>query len=140
MALARPVGLFLVQGYVLDKGAPIITINGPGQKLSSRLLKEVCDLLGTKKIHTSPYHPQSHGMVEWLNRTPMSMLCHQVSTSQTDWDLFVPGVLAVYRLARHASTGFSPFYLMYCRVTEYPNSGTNGPGILEKRGPQWLLR
>ncbi|XP_075910632.1 uncharacterized protein LOC142906516 [Petromyzon marinus] len=100
-----------VQGYVLDKGAPEQLLTDQGRNFSSKLLKEVCNLLGTKKIRTSPYHPQSDGMVDRLNRTLTSMLC---------WDLFVPGVLAAYRLAPHASTGFSPFYLMYGREPEPP--------------------
>ncbi|XP_061428614.1 uncharacterized protein LOC133355245 [Lethenteron reissneri] len=109
-----------VQGYVLDKGAPERLLTDQGKKFSSKLLQEVCDLLGTKKVRTSPYHPQTDGMVERLNRTLTSMLCQQVCESHVDWDLQVPGVLAAYRMAPHAATGFSPFYLMYGREADPP--------------------
>nr|XP_032806838.1 hexokinase-2-like [Petromyzon marinus] len=124
-----------VQGYVLDKGAPEQLLTDQGRNFSSRLLKEVCDLLGTKKVRTSPYHPQSDGMVERLNGTLTSMLCHHVSASQSDWDLFIPGVLAAYRLAPHASTGFSPFYLMYGRESEPPMHVQLDLGLSRKGSP-----
>ncbi|XP_075919984.1 uncharacterized protein LOC142922927 [Petromyzon marinus] len=104
-----------VQGYVLDKGAPERLLTDQGRNFSGALLTDVCRLLGTKKVRTSPYHPQTDGMVERLHRTLTAMLCHQVDESHLDWDLQVPGVLAAYRMAPHAATGFSPFFLMYGR-------------------------
>ncbi|CAN0429575.1 unnamed protein product [Lampetra fluviatilis] len=44
----------------------------------------------------------------------------EVCEAQVDWDLQVPGVLAAYRMAPHAATGFSPFYLMYGREADPP--------------------
>ncbi|XP_075926286.1 uncharacterized protein LOC142929264 [Petromyzon marinus] len=117
---AAAVAEAFVQGYVLDKGAPERLLTDQGKNFSGVLLHEVCALLGTKKIRTSPYHPQTDGMVERLHRTLTSMLCHQVCDSQTDWDLHIPGVLAAYRMAPHAATGFSPFFLMYGRDVDPP--------------------
>nr|XP_032829389.1 uncharacterized protein LOC116953358 [Petromyzon marinus] len=109
-----------LHGYVLDKRAPERLLTDQGKTFSLKLLKEVCDLLGTKKVRTSPYHPQTDEMVERLHRTLTSMLSQQVSKSQGDWDLHIPGVLAAYRTAPHASTGFSPFFCMYGREQDPP--------------------
>ncbi|CAM9771411.1 unnamed protein product [Lampetra planeri] len=38
-----------------------------------------------------------------------------VNERQVDWDLQIPSVLSAYRMAPHASTGYSPFFLMYGR-------------------------
>ncbi|CAM9400788.1 unnamed protein product [Lampetra fluviatilis] len=53
-------------------------------------------------------------------QTPASRGTPHVSESQTDWDLQIPGVLAAYRMAPNAATGFSPFFLMYGREPNPP--------------------
>ena len=40
-----------------------------GAQFESQLIKDISALLGIKKTHTTPYHPQSDGLVERLNRT-----------------------------------------------------------------------
>lgn len=118
--LAGSIAEAFLQGYVLNKGAPEHLLTDHGNFFSSRLLKEVCDSLSTKKIWTFPYHPQTEGTVQRLHRMLTSMLCQQVDSAQTDWDLYVPVALAAYRLASHASTGYSPFYLMFGLEPEAP--------------------
>ncbi|CAM9376142.1 unnamed protein product [Lampetra planeri] len=39
-----------VQGYVLDKGAPERLLTDQGKHFSSKLLQEVCDLLGVSEL------------------------------------------------------------------------------------------
>lgn len=112
---AQTIADAFVGGYVLDKGAPERLLTDQGRNFSSRLLKDVCSILGTKKVRTSPYHPQTDGMVEGFNRTIAAMLSQVVDENHSDWDLHIPSVLAAYRVAPHAATGFSPFFLMYGR-------------------------
>ena len=38
-----------------------------GRQFESALVKETCNILGVKKTHTTPYHPQGNGMVERFN-------------------------------------------------------------------------
>ena len=45
-----------------------------GAQFESQLIKDISTLLGIKKTHTTPYHPESDGLVEQLNRTILSML------------------------------------------------------------------
>ena len=46
---------------------------------------------------TTPFHPQSDGMVEWFNRTVKAMLSKFVNESQDDWDEHLPYVMMAYR-------------------------------------------
>ena len=43
------------------------------------------------------------------------MLAAYSNSNQTNWDLYLPLVLFAYRTSQHASTGESPFYLLYGR-------------------------
>ena len=40
------------------------TDHDQGRNFESALLKAVCTLLGVSKTRTSPYHPQSDGLIE----------------------------------------------------------------------------
>ena len=68
-----------------------------GSNFESNLVKELCRLLGITKTRTTPYHPQSDGMVERFNRTLLNMLSISVQKNETDWDLHLPAVMLPYR-------------------------------------------
>ena len=74
-------------------------------------------MLGVHLIQTSPYHPQTDGLVEWYNQT-LNVMLRQVLMSnrkQRSWDKLLPLVMFTYRVVPQAATGFSPFELMYGR-------------------------
>ena len=54
-------------------------------------------MLGVKKVSTTAYHTQTDRLVEWFNRTLMSMLAKKVQQDSSDWDLHLPYVLFAYR-------------------------------------------
>ena len=64
----------LVMEYICRYGVPQYLHTDQGRNFESKLIKEVCELLGINKTRTSPYHPQSDGMVERFNRTLEAML------------------------------------------------------------------
>ncbi|CAL9691326.1 unnamed protein product [Knipowitschia caucasica] len=84
-----------------------------GTNFMSKLLKQVYQLLGVKGIRTTPYHPQTDGLVERYNKTLKHMLRKVVSSTGADWDQWLPYLLFAYREVPQASTGFSPFELLY---------------------------
>ncbi len=69
--------------------------------------------LGITAIKTSPYHPETDGLVERFNQTLNRMLRKFVSDTGKDWDKWLPFLLFAYREVPQASTGFSPFELLY---------------------------
>uniref|UniRef100_A0A8C6VTB1 Gypsy retrotransposon integrase-like protein 1 n=1 Tax=Nothobranchius furzeri TaxID=105023 RepID=A0A8C6VTB1_NOTFU len=94
-------------------GIPREILTDCGTNFMSKLLQQVYKLLGVKGIRTTPYHPQTDGLVERYNQTLKSMLRKFVSQTGKDWDQWLPYLLFAYREVPQASTGFSPFELLY---------------------------
>nr|XP_040022572.1 uncharacterized protein LOC120811351 [Gasterosteus aculeatus aculeatus] len=81
----------------------------------SRVMKEMCKLLKVSQIRTSVYHPQTDGLVERFNKTLKQMLRKAIDVEGKNWDQLIPFVLFSIREVPQASTGFSPFELLYGR-------------------------
>ena len=87
-------------------GIPQDILTDQGANFMSSLLVELYRLLKVKP------HPQTDGHVERFNGTLKSML-RKAATE--DWDKLIPYQLFAYREVPQASTGFSPFQLVYGR-------------------------
>ena len=72
------------------------------------------------KTRTTPYHPQSDGLVEQFNRTLLNMLSIFCKDNETTWDLQLPYVMMAYRTSVQESTGATPFSLMFGREAKLP--------------------
>ena len=94
-------------------GVPKEILTDQGTNFTSQLLKEVHRMLHIHSIRTSPYHPQSDGLVERFNGTLKQMLRKSAVEEGKDWDKYLPYLLFAYREVPQASTGFSPFELLY---------------------------
>uniref|UniRef100_A0A3Q1EX45 Gypsy retrotransposon integrase-like protein 1 n=2 Tax=Acanthochromis polyacanthus TaxID=80966 RepID=A0A3Q1EX45_9TELE len=94
-------------------GIPEEIVTDQGTNFTSRLLHLFHKQLGITAIKTTPYHPQTDGLVERFNQTLKRMLRKFVDDSGKDWDRWLPFLLFAYREVPQASTGFSPFELLY---------------------------
>ena len=94
-------------------GIPQEISSDQGSNFMSRLMKELCDLLQIRQVTTTPYHQAANGLVERWNQTMKNMLRRMVYDSCPQWDRLLPYVLFAYREVPEASTGFSPFELLY---------------------------
>ena len=101
-------------------GIPKEVLTDQGSNFTSKLLSELYRLLKIQGVCTSPYHPQCDGLVEHFNQTLKMMLRKVVNKEGKDWDKLLPYVLFAYREVPQASTGFSPFELIYGRKVRGP--------------------
>ena len=101
-------------------GIPEEILTDQGTNFMSQLLAEVYKFLRIKPIRTSPYHPQTDGLVERFNKTLKTMVRKMAISEGRDWDTLLPYVLFAYREVPQASTGFSPFELLYGREVRGP--------------------
>ena len=96
-------------------GIPKEILTDQGTNFTSQLFAELYRLLHVDALWTSPYHPQTDGLVERFNGTLKEMLRKSAQVDGRDWDELLPYVLFAYREAPQESTGFSPFELLYGR-------------------------
>eukprot|EP00731_Ephydatia_muelleri_P021055 Em0013g782a len=81
-------------------GIPGEILTDQGSNFTSQLLTEMYRLLHIRPIRTTPYHPQTDGLVERFNQTLKSMLRKFATQKEKDWDKLIPYVLFAYREVR----------------------------------------
>lgn len=91
-----------------------------GQQFKSILIQEMSKTLQIRKTRTTPYHPQSDGLIERFNRTLLSMLSTTVQEHPWDWEDSLRKVCLAYNSSVHPGTGYTPFYLMFGRQARLP--------------------
>ena len=101
-------------------GVPEEILTDQGSNFTSQLLTEIYRMLHVYPIRTTPYHPQTDGLVERFNQTLKAMLKKAATDEGKDWDRVIPYLLFAYREVPQSSTGFSPFELLYGRSVRGP--------------------
>ena len=72
------------------------------------------------KTRTTPYHPQSDGLIERFNRTLLSMLRTVAFENPFNWESDLRPPSLAYNTSVHPSTGYTPFFLMFGRQGQMP--------------------
>ena len=101
-------------------GFPEQFISDQGRNFESDLIKELCKITGVKKLHNTPYHPQSNGQCERFNSTLCNMLGTLSDEEKSDWKSHLGCMTHAYNCTKHVSTTYSPYYLMFGRHPRLP--------------------
>lgn len=101
-------------------GVPKIILSDRGRSFQNKLLQELSDIYQFRLNTTTAYHPQSNGSLERSHIVLADFLRNKASTKQ-DWDKVVPYAIHEYNTSVHASTGFTPYELVYGRPARVPN-------------------
>ncbi len=96
-------------------GIPKEILTDQGTAFMSRTIRKLYELLGIKSVRTSVYHLQTDGLVGRFNRTLKTMIRKFVHEDAKNWDRWLEPLLFAVRDVPQASTGFSPFELLYGR-------------------------
>ena len=107
-------------------GIPGTILTDQGKPFLSNLMKDVLKLLKISRINTSPYHPQTNGMLERSHAPLATYLRCYINESQTDWDLFLDQACFVYNTTPHMSTQFQPHELLFGRSARLPGNLLKG--------------
>ncbi|XP_031756161.1 uncharacterized protein LOC116410219 [Xenopus tropicalis] len=101
-------------------GFPREMLTDHGTQFMSSLMQSLCKKVQVEHLVASPYHPQTNGLCERFNGTLKQMLRMFVDSQGRDWERYLPYLLFAYREVPQASTGFSPFELLYGRRVRGP--------------------
>lgn len=102
----------LVKEFVCRFGTPREIHSDQGRNFESKVFAEMCRILGIRKTGTTPFHPQSDGIIEIYNQMLEHQLAMFVNQNQRDWDQDVPLLLMAYRTPVQESTGCNPAKLI----------------------------
>ena len=80
----------------------------------------MCKIAGVKKLHTTPYHPQGNGQCERFTSTLCNMLGTLSEEEKSDWKSYLGCMTHAYNCTKHASTTYSPYFLMFGRHPRLP--------------------
>ena len=117
---ATTVARQLVDEFFLRFAPPERLHSDQGRNFESAVIVEACKLLGIDKSRTTPYHPQSDGLVERFNRTLLNMLSTAVNDQPFQWEQNLRRLCFAYNTSVHPTTGFTPFSLMFGRQARMP--------------------
>lgn len=116
-------------------GLPLSILSDRDPKFLSTFWKRLFEACGTKLDMSSPYHAQTDGQTERVNRWLEDALRAFVNANHTDWDQKLIALEFAYNSKQHASTGFTPFYLNSGRHPRVPAALLNERGGENPRNP-----
>ena len=117
---AQATARILWDNFIFHYGFPEKFVSDQGRNFESDLIKELCKIAGVKKVHTTPYHPQGNGQCERFNSTLCNMLGTLSEEEKSDWKSHLGCMTHAYNCTKHASTTYSPYYLMFGRHPRLP--------------------
>ena len=134
---AHRIAKILVDEVIPFFGVPENLLSVRRTNLLSHLMKDLCKMLGIKKLNTTAYHPACDGMVERFNRTLKTMLRKHAARFGQQWDRFLLGVLFAYRKTPNESTGEKPSYVLFGTELRSPTEASYlSPSKLEWTIPE----
>ena len=110
---AKTVAKFLYQGYILIFRPLARLLSNWGANFMSSIIDEMCMVLSMKKLWTTPYHPQTNGLVERSHQTIMQMIRVLGEDKKPIWPRHLAQIMQAYNNTQSAMMGYSPHYLMF---------------------------
>ena len=104
-----------LQAFIMKFGIPNAFLSDQVKNYQSNLIAQLWELLDVKQKKTTAYHPECDGLSERLNRSVKKMIKCYINESHTDWDEHLDEIAFAYNTARHATTKYSTFFLMFGR-------------------------
>lgn len=101
-------------------GVPKIIVSDRDVRFTAGYWIQYWKAKGTEVRFSTAYHPQTDGQTERENRTISQVMRTVVDEQQDDWDRYLPLVEMALNSAVQASTGMSPYKMVYGREMVLP--------------------
>ena len=123
-ATAKNVVEFIYKEIICRHGCPRVILSDRGTHFRNEIVDGICEKFRIKHKLSSPYHPQTNGLVERFNRTLCEGLA-KVTERENEWDRYIESVLFAYRTNKHNTTKRTPFFMVYGREAILPIDDNN---------------
>ena len=110
----------LWENFLVHYGWPEKILTNQGKSFENNLIWELCKLAQVKKLHTSPYHPETNGQCERFNATLIGMLGTLPTHAMKNWQEWRATLTHAYNCTVLSVTGFSPYFIMFGRTPRIP--------------------
>lgn len=117
---AKTTAKVLYDSFIVRYGIPTRLHSDQGRNFESKVIKELCTVLGIEKSRTTPFHPESNGICERFNQSLVGMVRSLPAEKKARWFEHVRTVTQAYNCTVHPGTGYSPFFLMFGREPKLP--------------------
>src|SRR3954453_142317 len=117
-ANAETTANFLYKTIISQHGCPQKILSDCGAHFKNQIIEKLMKKFQIKHLFSTPYHPQTNGLVKRFNRTLCELLAKLGKTSA--WNRNIAPVLFAYRTSKHSTTGIYSFYLIYGRELRLP--------------------
>src|SRR6266496_974658 len=99
-ATAKNVVEFIYKEIICRHGCPRVILSDRGTHFRNEIVDGLCEKFKIKHKLSSPYHPQTNGLVERFNHTLCETLA-KISEEENQWDEHIEPALFVYRMIKH---------------------------------------
>jgi hypothetical protein len=111
MITASELASLYIKEVVCLHGLPESIVSDRDTKFTSKFWREMHQILGTKLLMSTTFHPQMDGASECTNQSIGQILQIMIESHQIDWVDKIPLVEFTINSSISSSTGFTPFEL-----------------------------
>ena len=105
---------------VRHHGMPERIISDRDPRFTAHFWRAFWSSMGSTLDMGAAYHPESDGQTENANKTLEIMLRSVIDFTQDDWDEHLSAAELAFNNSKNATTGFTPFYMVYGREARMP--------------------
>jgi len=109
---AEGVARLLIKYLFVQFGLPTKMISDRDTRFASKLMQEMCNIMGVKQNISTAYHPRTDGQSEHSNQWVEQYLRFYVNERQDNWCTYLPMVEFAHNSWPHEITRKSPFELL----------------------------
>jgi hypothetical protein len=110
----------LYEHFICIYGVPTTILSDQGTHFNNQLITAFTKMLGCHHIKSTPYHPQTNGVIERFNSTFERQLAKLTDKHINNWDVHLKSIVFAYNTGQHAATKFSPYELQFGRKPKLP--------------------
>jgi transposase InsO family protein len=115
----------IYENVILTFGCPKEILSDNAKSFTANTFKETMEILGIKKIESTPYHHDGNAITERVIRECSDMIAKYLaeaeqSNEKLEWDDLLKEIALCHNVTKHSTIGMSPFFLMFGREPTLP--------------------